>query len=200
MPYDPRLHHRRSIRLKDYDYSLPGDYFLTICTQDKRRLLGSVIKGRVCLSHAGMMVSEVWRNIPTRHTGVELDTFVVMPNHVHGIVRILYPKAVPSKCEDGRTQRSAPTRRSRGKGELPCPPGAQLAEIVRRFKSITTGLYRQDADKRRWRAFSRRLWQRNYFERVIRNREELTAERVYIDNNPIYWSSDPDNPDAAFPL
>ena len=199
MPYDPRLHHRRSIRLKDFDYSLPGDYFLTICTQDKHCLLGSVIQGRVCLSPAGMMVSEVWRNIPTRHPGVELDTFVVMPNHIHGIVRILYPNAGPRNF-DGRTQRSAPTRRSGCSGGPPRGSGPHLAEIVRRFKSITTGLYRQDAGKPGWRAIQRRLWQRNYFERLIRNREELNAKRIYIDNNSIYWSADSDNPDAVLPL
>ena len=91
MRYDPRLDRRRSIRLKGYDYSLSGDYFLTICTDHKRHLFGSVVEGRMCLNDAGTLVSEVWQNTPKRHSAVELDAFVLMPNHLHGIIRILAP-------------------------------------------------------------------------------------------------------------
>ena len=126
MRYDPRLHRRRSIRLKDYDYSLPGDYFLTICTDRKRYLFGSVVEGRMHLNAAGTMVAEVLQNIPKRHGEVELDVFVLMPNHLHGIIRILAP-AVPAD----RSVRPS------------------LTEIVRRFKPITTGMYRKNASSKR---------------------------------------------------
>ena len=167
MRYDPRLDHRRSIRLKGYDYSLPGDYFLTICTDRMRSLFGSAVEGHVHLNAAGTLVSEVWQNIPKRHAEVELDAFVLMPNDLHGIMRILAPTDHAGGCDR-----------------------PSVIGIVRRFKSITTGMYRKTASSQGWPPLERRLWQRNYFDRVIRDRDELNNVRAYIDNNPMCRSLD----------
>ena len=123
---------------------------------------------------AGTLVSEVWQNIPKRHGEVELDAFVLMPNHLHGIIRILAPTE-PAESRDRPS----------------------LTEIVRRFKSITTGMYWKSASSQGWLPLDRRLWQRNYFDRVIRDRDELNNVRAYIDNNPICWSSDQGHPMAT---
>jgi len=91
MPYDPTRHHRRSIRLKGYDYSQAGAYFVTICTQDRACLFGKVVNGEMRLNDAGRMVLAEWNMLPERFPHVVLDAFVVMPNHVHGIVVITNP-------------------------------------------------------------------------------------------------------------
>jgi len=91
MPYDPNRHHRRSIRLKGYDYSQAGAYFITICTQDRACLFGKVVNGEMRLNDAGRMVLAEWNMLPERFPHVVLDAFVVMPNHVHGIVVITNP-------------------------------------------------------------------------------------------------------------
>ena len=91
MPYDPNRHHRRSIRLKGYDYSQAGAYFITICTQDRACLFGKVVNGEMRLNDAGHMVLAEWNMLPERFPHVVLDAFVVMPNHVHGIVVITNP-------------------------------------------------------------------------------------------------------------
>ena len=141
----------------------------------------------MCLNAPGTMVGEVWQNIPKRHREVELDVFVLMPNHLHGIIRILAPTVPANRRETVAVGADRCVR-------------PNLTEIVRRFKSITTGMCRKNANYKGWPPFERRLWQRNYFERVIRDRDELNHIRAYIDNNPIYWNSDPDNPVATLPL
>ena len=87
--YDPRIHHRRSIRLQGYDYATPGAYFVTICIQNQECLLGAVVNGEMVLNAAGQMVQRVWDELPAQYPGVETDAFVVMPNHVHGIVVLI---------------------------------------------------------------------------------------------------------------
>jgi REP element-mobilizing transposase RayT len=117
MPYDPNRHHRRSIRLKGYDYSQAGAYFVTICTQDRACLFGKVVNGEMRLNDAGRMVLAEWNMLPERFPHVVLDAFVVMPNHVHGIVVITNPAT-----DDGATTRVAPTAVTIvGTGLVPVP-------------------------------------------------------------------------------
>ena len=89
MKYNPDIHHRRSIRLRGYDYSQKGLYFVTICTQDRLCLFGDIENGEMNLNDAGKMVRTIWDQIPAHYCGVEIDQFVVMPNHIHGIVIIV---------------------------------------------------------------------------------------------------------------
>ena len=155
---------RRSIRWKGHDYTLPGDYFIAICIHQKKPLLGTVSERGWVLSPAGEMVKHVWLDMPKYHSAVELDTHTIMPTHLHAVVRIV-----------GASHRARPS-------EL----DLSLGEIVKRFKTLTTRRYIDNVRLAGWSPFEGRLWQRNYLERVIRNREELHSICSYIDNNVDY--------------
>jgi hypothetical protein len=100
MAFDPERHHRRTIRLKGYDYSQPGAYFVTICIQDRAYLFGEIVDGEMRLNDAGRMVHGVWHDMPHHYRGVDIDAFVVMPNHIHGIIILV--GAGPSACPGTR--------------------------------------------------------------------------------------------------
>ena len=153
MRYDPNIHHRRSIRLKGYDYSQGGAYFITICIEGRLSLLGSIAGEELRHTEAGEMVSRVWAEMPVNYPGIDVDAFVVMPDHFHGMILIE-------------------------------PPALALPDAVHRLKSLTTALYRRGVYDRSWPAFAGRLWQRNYFERIIRDEAELVETRQYIEHNP----------------
>jgi putative transposase len=181
--YDPTRHHRRSIRLPAYDYAQPGAYFVTVCTQNRECVFGQVVEGQMIVSDPGQMVESVWRQLPRYH-GVDVDAFAVMPNHVHGIIVLVGAGPVgagPRACPDmGRPQEVAPTM--------------SLPDVVHRFKSLTTARYRKGVLQDGWQPFPGRLWQRNYYEHVIRDEEELNRIRQYIIDNPASWEDDVENP------
>lgn len=154
---------RPSLRLKTYDYAQPGGYFVTICIQDRLCLLGQVAEGELHLNEAGRMVEGVWGDLPLRFPHISLDVFVVMPNHLHGIVLI----------EEKR-------------------PGQGLGQIVGAFKSLTTNRYIAGVRELGWEPFPGRLWQDNYFEHIIRNEAEGRRIRQYIVDNPFRWETDPE--------
>jgi len=193
MKYNPDIHHRRSIRLKDYDYSQAGLYFVTICTQGRHHLFGDVEDGIVKLTAAGEMVRTVWEQIPFHYPGVEIDQFVIMPNHFHGIVIIV--GAGPRACPDGmgqphpigQPQGVAPTADIDGRSS---EPGYSLPDVVHRFKTMTTKKYVDGVKLHGWQRFDGKLWQRNYWEHIIRNEREFNRIRHYIENNPIQWEND----------
>jgi REP element-mobilizing transposase RayT len=178
---------RRSIRLHGYDYSSAGAYFVTICTRHRQCILGEVEDGEVRLAETGRLVGSTWDALPTYYPGVALDAFVIMPNHVHGII-LLEPGIVgapfmaPQPPHDGDPVDS---RWPRSDSTL------TLGAIVRGFKARVT------VARNRLRATpGNRIWQRNYHERVIRNDAELDRIRQYIADNPSRWSTDRDNPHA----
>jgi len=169
MPYDPRQHRRRSIRLKGYDYSQEGAYFVTICTH-KFRLLFDKEENR-------NIAERCLLDIPSHFPFVELDEWIVMPNHIHGIITIAY---------DGRgTACRAPTSERFRK-----PIPSSIPTIVRSYKSAVTK--RINAARGTPGA---RGWQRNYYEHVIRDEEELNLVRQYVMGNPLQWDTDENNPD-----
>ena len=189
MTYDPEKHHRRSIRLKDYDYSQTGFYFVTICTQNRKSLFGEILDGEMRLNDAGQMIQSVWNELPQHYTGVEVDEFVVMPNHVHGII-ILNVGAGPSACPDNM-QPELQARKGQPRGVAPT---LSLPDLVHRFKSLTTSRYRLGVTQNGWLTFPGRLWQRNYYEHIIRNENDLDEIREYIINNSLKWELDTENP------
>jgi putative transposase len=179
MTRDPTRHHRRSIRLPSYDYTQPGAYFVTICSQDRECVFGDVTNGEMILNRRGEMVERTWRQLAECYPGVEVDAFVVMPNHAHGIIVLV--GAGPCACPDsGQPRGVAPTM--------------SLPGVVHRFKSLTTARYRWGVHNGGWPPFPGRLWQRNYHEHVIRNDEDLNRVRQYIVDNPAHWERDPENP------
>jgi REP element-mobilizing transposase RayT len=177
---------RKSQRKKDYDYSQPSYYSVTRCTQNKLCLFGDTVKGDMLLNNAGRMVTDTWRQIPQRYAGIELDTFQIMPNHIHGIIAInpvgVGPCAHPHpRTEIGRPQGAAPTR------------VLSLSNVVERFKSLTTYRYIEGVRNEQWQSFPGNMWQRNFHDRIIRDELELNKIRTYICNNPDQWNSDENN-------
>jgi len=193
MTYDSRNHHRRSIRAKYYDYTTAGAYFVTICVQDRTNLLGEIRNAEVNLSPAGQMVQEIWLQLPAHYPGVALDEFIVMPNHVHGIIILtgnMIVGAAPRGCPNpenttlGQPQGVAPTK----------PMPLSLPDLVHRFKSFSTAKYRQGVTTDSWPRFTGTLWQRNYYEHIIRNDAALDKIRDYITGNLWNWPNDKENP------
>jgi REP element-mobilizing transposase RayT len=175
------MKNRRSIRLKEYDYSQSGAYFVTICTHNKECLFGEIVDGKMILNDAGKIVQTVWYEISEHVDHVELDQFVIMPNHIHGII------VLHDGCRD--TACCAPTVERFGKlitGSLPT--------IIRSFKSAITKRINELHETP-----GQKIWQRNYYERVIRNENELNQVRQYIVDNPAKWDSDEENPNAKPP-
>lgn len=175
-------HHRRSIRLKGYDYSQPGAYFATICTYNKKCVFGDVIDGNNHLNGFGKIVEKEWLKTFDMRKNLKLDGYVVMPNHLHGIIMI-EGRGVLQYTQLGTLQR-APTYEHFGK-----PVSSSIPTIIRLFKSTTT---KQINQLRQTPGMY--LWQRNYYEHIIRSENELNQVREYINNNPLQWQFDRENP------
>ena len=267
MRYDPERHHRRSIRLRGYDYRAVGAYFITIVAQDRACLFGEVVDGEMRLSEAGRMVERWWLELNCRFPHVLTDAYVVMPNHFHGIVVIHSPppdttappdvgadlRVCPDSmgahgvgadlrvrpntrvCPDsGGAHAGAPLQRVRpdstgtpdvGADLRVCPDsmgahgvgadlrvrpntrvcpdsggahtGAPLPTIVQWFKTMTTNEYIRMVKHAGWTPFQGRLWQRNYYEHIIRNERALERIRNYILTNPQHWHCDRENINAV---
>ncbi len=159
-----------------YDYSQNGAYFVTLCAHDRACLFGEVVDGAMHLSELGEIITSEWFRTPVLRPQVVLDEFVVMPNHFHAVIAI----------EDSR-RGVLPYARPRLRS-----PSQTLGSIVRGFKSATTA-----SINRRRNSPGAPLWQRNYYEHVIRNESELTRIREYIVNNPAQWAMDRENPEKG---
>ena len=170
----------KSVRLKGYDYSSSGLYFVTICTYQKRCVLGRITAARMVFSRLGQVAHEVWIGIPAHFAHVKLHALVIMPNHLHGIIEI--------GCQAG-AQHAAPL------------PGLQLwqaagrrvargslSTIVRSFKAAITTRARKELN---WKG---EIWQRNYFERILRDGQEFSDATRYISENVMMWEQDRENP------
>ncbi len=172
--YDPIKHRRRSLRLQGYDYRQAGAYFVTLCVQDRALLFGAVEGCAVRLNHAGQMIESAWLALQQSYPGVETDAFVVMPNHLHGILLLagaVQPQPVAATYQ-----------------------ALSLPDVVQRFKTLTTRLFVNGVKHGGWPPFPGRLWQRNYFEHVVRGEESLHRLRRYISDNPARWNVDAENP------
>jgi putative transposase len=200
MKYDPAKHKRRSIRLKGYDYSAPGAYFITICTHQRQYLFGQIVAGQMELNATGLWVQACWQRLPHSFLPLTLDVFVIMPNHLHGILWL----GNASRGGDDTSRRGEAfgqkfleqSEISRPNASpLPNPnvgpihpngtqPGT-IATIIQNFKSISTRRINQLQN-----SAGHPLWQRNYYEHVIRDNTALQRIRNYIRNNPLTWEQD----------
>ncbi|MCA9518680.1 MAG: hypothetical protein KC635_27275 [Myxococcales bacterium] len=151
---------------------------MTFCIEGKVCLLGRVVAGRFESSGAGDVVAEVWESLPSRFSGLACDTLGVMPNHVHAIMRL----DVSLGLDDDALRGPEEARR------------ATLGEIVGAWKSLTTLAYGKGVREAGWPPFRGRLWQRSYFDHVIRDEASFAAIRAYIQTNPARWGRDPENP------
>ena len=190
MTYDPEEHHRRSIRLRGYDYRSDGAYFVTVCTRDRGCIFGAVTGPVVNLSRRGMIVSDCWHDIPNHRLYVVLDQFIVMPNHVHGIFWIEDGLAEQSR---GYTCVALPPANCAVSGQqFPLArPAGSVGAIVGSYKAAVS----REINRVRPGA-ARDLWQPNYYEHVIRTDGALEAAREYIRANPERWAADRQNPNG----
>jgi len=181
---------RRSGRLKGFDYTTPGLYFVTICTRERAGVLGDLHAGSIVLSPIGEIVRQTWAEIPGHFPNVDLDEYVVMPNHLHGllcIVDVTVGAQHPAPAVLGRC--AAPLRQPPQRPTRPRVIPGSLGAIVRTFKSAST----RRANLRSGTPGAS-FWQRNYYEHVIRDEEGLNHVRAYIKENPLRWSLDKENP------
>jgi len=170
---------RRSIRLQRYDYSLPGAYFITICIHKQKMLLK--------IKDVQMMIRSVWSSLPDRFLSLKLDEFVIMPNHIHAILCI---NIVGADLVSARNKADLVSARNKTT-PISAPT---ISRIVQAFKSITTYKYILGVKENNWSLFDKRLWQRNYYDHIIRSEKSLNYIREYIVNNPIRWEFDKENP------
>jgi putative transposase len=169
MKYNPDIHHRHSIRLREYDYSANGAYFVTICVQGRGCLFGQIYNGEMILNDAGNMVKEWWRKLPTKFDTITNDTHAIMPNHFHGIITIV-GAATCGRPDVRQPHGVGPDGHPHGAEKQGHPRGGAptLGDVVDWFKTMTTNAYIRGVNERDWSPFPGRLWQRNYYERVIR--------------------------------
>ena len=233
-PPDQR-HRRRPLRLEGYDYSQTGVYFVTVAVQGRSCLLGGVIGEDMHLNAAGEMACRVWQALPERFPNIDLDAFVVMPNHIHGIIGIGIRVGAPlvgarspiQQDQDRAATRAAPTsggatlddvaaaavgaplvgaqppihQDSDRAATRAAPTGGRVAlgDVVGAYKSLVTVEYIRGVKELGWPPFDRRLWQRRYYEHVVRNENSLNHLREYVQDNPARWALDRENPLAQRP-
>ena len=151
---------RKNIRLPYYDYTSQGLYFITICTRHREVFFGDIDNQTLILNDAGKMIEQTWMNMPNRFPFVSIHDFIIMPNHFHTIMEIERASSI------------------------------NIGDIIGAFKSITTNRYINGVRHKNWKPFDRRLWQRNYYEHVIRNEKSYLNLSEYIQNNPLSWKED----------
>jgi len=176
MKFNPEQHHRHSIRLPEYDYTAGGAYFVTICTANRECLFGQILEDEMHVNELGTVVLECWEWLSKQYSYVTLDARILMPNHLHGIIVV--------NEDDSRKggSRTAPTMVSRRK---------PLGRLIGAFKTVST---KRINERRQTPGLI--LWQRNYYEHIIRNENSLNKIRNYVLGNPSRWNFDLENPDG----
>lgn len=164
------------MRLKGYDYTSESAYFVTIRTKDKKEIFGQVINEKVFLNEPGKLIESWWKKIEQKYSEAVLDKYIIMPNHFHGIIMLIRDFYV---------------------GADPCvrPDKSSLSDIIKWFKTMTTNEYIRNVKDKNWIPFNKQLWQRSFYDRIIRNEKELENIRAYIMNNPIRWEWEKNNPE-----
>jgi REP element-mobilizing transposase RayT len=183
-PFDPDRFHRRSVRLKDYDYRSEGAYFITLCTHQRECLFGTIVDDKLHLSDLGQIIFDCWLTLPTHHS-VELDEFIVMPNHLHAIIVLTTANSVGA----GRASPSLTSLPLPNNAPIPQnAPSGSLGTIIGSFKSAAT----KQINIRRNTPGSP-LWQRSFYDQIIRDEIALNRIRQYIIDNPANWNTDSEN-------
>ena len=167
MKFDSDIHHRRSVRLKNYDYSQNGQYFVTICTHEKTHIFGKIVDEKMILNDLGKIAKKCWQEIPDYFPDVELGEFVIMPNHMHGIINIVGAQNLVPNAEN-KFQKIIPK---------------SLGSIIRGYKTGVTKWARKNSD-------IHIVWQKNFHEHIIRDEKSFENIQNYILNNPVLWKND----------
>ena len=186
-------HHRNSVRLKGYDYSQPGSYFITICTKNEAPLFGEISNHKIILSSAGKIANKCWLETEKHFKNIKLDQFIFMPDHFHAIIHITNPAPrrglINQTLPPGQKTLNIPhkTTPSDEQWILMKNPKQVLGKIIRYFKGKSAKLIRE-------KGYDYFQWQRNYHDHIIRNKKELQKIREYIIENPVKWTVDKENP------
>jgi putative transposase len=191
--FDPKIHHRRSIRLQGYDYSQAGAYFVTMVTLQREFLFGKIVNNEMELSPYGEIVQRWWGEIPIHFPNVETGAFVIMPNHVHGIIFIIERRGTVSVPRDNQPQNKLETPNLNIElegGETPPLRVPTLGQVVAYFKYQST----KEMNSLENTGTVTKFWQRNYYEHIIRNEKDLQNKTNYIEANPLLWGEDDENP------
>ena len=190
---DEFKYYRHSIRLTGYDYSQSGYYFITLVTQNRKKLFGEIHNNKMELNNVGLMIDIEWNTTPKRFKHTVLDQYIIMPDHFHGIIQIISNDIISEyNNNDGSTYVSNKTDNvyigSRCMGTSPIPAGkTTLFDIVGAFKSITTNVYINGVKNNNWPRFKKRLWQLRFHDHIIRNENDLNRIRQYIIANPVNY-------------
>ena len=176
--YNPELHHRHSIRLRGYDYSSDGLYFVTVCTHERRLMFGNISGRAMILSPSGEIANRYWARITSHFDNVKLHEYTIMPNHIHGIIEIA------GAINQGAINRAPTAAAAVGgiAGTMNPMLCVSLSRIVRWYKGRTT----YECRKMQMNF----AWQRNYYEHIIRTEQDYIHIAQYIDSNPATWRED----------
>jgi len=155
------IYRNRTLRLQNYDYSQNGLYFITICTNSKEAHFAEIVDSQLILNSAGKMIEDIWLKLYDRFDFIKLHNYIVMPNHFHGIIEI--------------TDNTNSTH---------------IGNVIGVFKSLTTNRYIKGVHHNNWLSFEKRLWQKNYYEHIIRNEKSYLFISDYIATNPLKWEQD----------
>lgn len=190
MNFKTDLPNRKPIRLKPWDYATPWWYFVTLCIHNRMMLLGEIKKSYMNPNLAGKMVHSWWRELKHKFPTVDLDEFMVMPNHIHGIIVLNHKKT--NVGADLRVRPPTDAHKGAHIG-APLPHDTELPSlntVIQWFKTMTTNEYIRNVKQNHWPRFDNQLWQRSYYDRIIRSERALNAIRVYIHDNPRKWDED----------
>ena len=179
---------RKNIRLIGYDYSKNGAYFITICAQDRLNIFGEIIDGRMVINNAGQMVINIYMELENEFENIKLDKFTLMPNHFHCIINIVGAGLVSAK-EKNRVD-IKPNRVDIKPNRVDIKPTPTIGDIICSFKSRTTLEYINGVKNGIYPPYNKRIWQRNYYDHIIRNEREYIKIWDYIDINPLKWNED----------
>jgi putative transposase len=181
MPFDPSTYHRRSIRLENYDYTQPGAYFITITTNERKQIFGEILSDDISLNKLGNIVRLEWERLPKRFDHIELGPFVIMPNHLHGI--IIISRRDTGKLEIDKNDQRSP--RVLNTEQFGAPVEGSIPTIIRSFKSSVSLRCRLIVGKE-----AKSIWQSGYYEHIVRDVADMDRITGYIQANPSNWMKD----------
>ncbi|MGL4598734.1 MAG: transposase [Bacteroidia bacterium] len=186
-PYNPAIHHRRSIRLKGYDYGQAGLYFITICCYNRQHIFGNVLNGKMILNEYGKIAHDAWLKTPEIRPNIELGEFIIMPNHIHGIIKITHKLESDASKGESNSPDTHPPNTPSNTTSNPTPqlqsPSNNIGAIVRGYKSSVT-------KQLNLMHIGYAVWHRNYYENIIRDEQSYQNISNYIINNPTKWQED----------